>query len=255
MFGTLSIPAYAGVLENDDGGNGPLSAVLISGPSDGRLALNSDGSFTYSNTMYAYGDSFTYEATDGTNYSNIATVSLSFSGSSQPTIEADDNYAVVHDRTLNVSAANGVLAGASDPNGLHLAAVLTSAPSSGSLTLNSDGSFSYTPATHYVGSVTFGVEAYDSSQSSTPVSDSINVTNEPPDAFNDQYYLPTGQTFTTTAANGVLANDSDADGDTLTARLVTGPSHGSLTLNSDGSFSYTPDTGWVGFDSFTYDAS
>ncbi|HQU47394.1 MAG TPA: Ig-like domain-containing protein, partial [Pirellulales bacterium] len=151
MYGTLSIPAYAGVLENDYGGSEPLSAVLISGPSDGSLTLNSDGSFTYSNFMYAYGDSFTYEATEGTNYSNIATVSLSFSGSSQPTIVADDNYTVVHDRTLNVSAANGVLAGASDPNGLHLTAVLTSAPSSGSLTLNSDGSFSYTPATHYVG--------------------------------------------------------------------------------------------------------
>ena len=56
-------------------------------------------------------------------------------------------------------------------------------------------------------------------------------------------------------APGVLENDSDADGVPLTAILVTGPSHGTLTLNGNGSFSYTPTANYNGSDSFTYKAN
>jgi len=49
----------------------------------------------------------------------------------------------------------------------------------------------------------------------------------------------------------VLANDTDADGDPLTAVLVTSAMHGTLALNADGSFSYTPAAGFSGADSFT----
>ena len=52
----------------------------------------------------------------------------------------------------------------------------------------------------------------------------------------------------------MLANDTDADGDSLTARLIGGPSHGRLTLDSNGSFSYLPDADFFGNDSFTYAA-
>jgi VCBS repeat-containing protein len=54
------------------------------------------------------------------------------------------------------------------------------------------------------------------------------------------------------AAQGVLANDIDTAGDTLTATIVTSVSHGTLTLNSNGSFTYTPAAGYTGSDSFTY---
>jgi VCBS repeat-containing protein len=53
----------------------------------------------------------------------------------------------------------------------------------------------------------------------------------------------------------VLANDTDADGNTLTAVKVSDPAHGTVTLNSDGSFTYTPSSGYTGTDSFTYQAS
>ena len=53
----------------------------------------------------------------------------------------------------------------------------------------------------------------------------------------------------------MLANDTDVDGDALTAVLVTGPAHGTLTLNADGSFTYTPDANYNGADSFTYSAN
>ena len=54
---------------------------------------------------------------------------------------------------------------------------------------------------------------------------------------------------------GVLENDTDVDGDLFTARLVSGPSHGTLTLNLDGTLSYTPDPDFNGVDSFTYRAN
>lgn len=59
----------------------------------------------------------------------------------------------------------------------------------------------------------------------------------------------------TVPAPGVLANDVDAEGDAVTAVLVTGPANGALTLNSDGSFTYRPALLFLGNDSFTYQAS
>ena len=53
----------------------------------------------------------------------------------------------------------------------------------------------------------------------------------------------------------MLGNDTDADGDTLTALLAGGPANGSLTLNSDGGFTYTPNAGFNGADGFTYRAN
>ena len=82
----------------------------------------------------------------------------------------------------------------------------------------------------------------------------MGAVNDPPVA-NDDSYSTDEDTTLNVAAPGVLGNDSDPEGDTLTAIKVTDPSHGSLTLNSDGSFSYTPDADFSGSDSFTYKAN
>ena len=71
-------------------------------------------------------------------------------------------------------------------------------------------------------------------------------------ALNDSYYLDENTTLTVPAP-GVQTNDVSADGGSFTSVLVSPPSNGSLTFNSDGSFSYTPDTNFVGLDSFTYE--
>jgi Tol biopolymer transport system component len=65
-------------------------------------------------------------------------------------------------------------------------------------------------------------------------------------------YTAAQDTPLTVAAPGVLANDSDPEGDPLSAQLVSGPAHGTLALNADGSFIYTPAPGYAGSDSFTY---
>ena len=78
--------------------------------------------------------------------------------------------------------------------------------------------------------------------------------NTPPTAVDDSY-AGKEDTALTSAAPGLLANDDDADGDALSVTLVSGPAHGSLTLNLDGSFIYTPDSNYSGADSFTYKVS
>ena len=123
------------------------------------------------------------------------------------------------------------------------------------MTLNADGSFVYTPTTGYVGNVTFSYEAVDSSgASSAPAMVTLSVLPTPPTAVGGSYSLTENTTLTANAAQGVLANASDPNGETLSANLVSGPSDGSLTLNTDGSFFYTPDAGFAGWDSFTYTA-
>ena len=78
--------------------------------------------------------------------------------------------------------------------------------------------------------------------------------NHAPVAINDSYSVPMGGVLTI-AKPGVLANDTDTDGDGLTAVPMSGPSRGTLLLNADGSFTYTPDAGYTGDDSFTYKAN
>ncbi len=82
----------------------------------------------------------------------------------------------------------------------------------------------------------------------------VSPVNDAPAAAGDSYSTAE-DTARTVAAPGVLGNDSDPDGTTLTAVLVSGPSHGTLTLNPDGSFTYTPAANYNGPDSFTYRAS
>jgi VCBS repeat-containing protein len=82
----------------------------------------------------------------------------------------------------------------------------------------------------------------------------VSAVNDAPTVAADAY--STGEdTALTVAAPGVLGNDSDPDGDSLHAVLGSGPSHGTLALNADGSFTYTPAANFNGSDSFTYRAS
>jgi VCBS repeat-containing protein len=249
---TLTVTA-AGVLGNDtDEDNDSLTAVLVSSTSHGNLSLSSDGSFTYTPIPHYVGlDSFQYKANDGAADSNIATVTINVTNNAP--VANDDGYSVLHDHTLSVDAA-GVLGNDTDVDNDPLTAVWVSGPSHGNLSLNSDGSFTYTPNPHYAGLDTFQYKANDGIVDSNIATVTINVTNNIPVANNDSYGVHPN-TPLTVAAPGVLANDTDADGDPLTANWVSGPSHGMLTLNSDGSFTYTSDNNYTGTDSFTYQAN
>ena len=144
---------------------------------------------------------------------------------------------------------------ATDADGDSLTYSVVASPTAGTLTLNANGSFVYTPITSYSGSDSFTFRAFDGQAYSNVATVSITVNPaQPPVANNDSYSTPEN-TVISVGAPGVLGNDSDPNGLPLTAVLYTSPSHGNLTLNSDGSFTYTPTTGFLGTDSFAYEAN
>src|SRR5439155_11708602 len=79
--------------------------------------------------------------------------------------------------------------------------------------------------------------------------------NDAPVATDDSYATAEDTPLTVAAATGVLANDTDVDGDPLTAVLATAPAKGTLALHANGSFTYTPNANVNGSDTFTYHAS
>ena len=247
----------SGVLGNDSDIDGDvLSAVLVGAPSSGMLTLNANGSFSYTpNANFFGGDSFTYRANDGTANSNVATVSITVNAVNDAPVAANDSFSVNEDSLLSI-VAPGVLVNDSDVEGDSLTAFLVSGPGNGTLTFNADGSFSYTPGLNFNGVDTFTYRANDGAANSNAatVTITVNAVNDAPIAANDSYSVNEDNALII-APPGVLANDSDVDGDPLTANLVVGPSNGSLTLNANGSFTYTPNANFNGADSFTYRAN
>ncbi len=251
----LTVTAAAGVLSNDTNPQGTgLTAVIDTNPTRGSVTLNPDGSFTYTPTTGSTGpDTFTYRATDGSIFSAPVTVTVNVAAA-LPTANADAYTATVG-TPLTVPAATGVLSNDTDPNGLALTAAVATQPTHGTLTLNADGSLTYTPTAGYIGTDTFTYQAADSAGQSTPTTVTVNVQSAGlPVANPDTYLLSGGTTLTVPAATGVLANDTDPNGLPLTAAVVTQPTHGTLTLNADGTLTYTPTAGFNGTDTFTYQA-
>ncbi|HEU0010964.1 MAG TPA: Ig-like domain-containing protein, partial [Verrucomicrobiae bacterium] len=254
----LTVPA-PGVLANDTDLDGnPLligTPRPVSAPAHGTLTLNPDGSFTYQPAANYNGlDNFTYLITDGAATSAVATVTITVNPVNDSPVANDDAFTANEDMPLTIPAS-GVLFNDTDVDGDTLAAAVLTGPSHGTLTLNSDGSFTYTPAANYHGPDSFTYRASDGSASATATANiTVRPVNDPPVSADDAYATDE-DTALIIAAPGVLANDSDLDGDTLTAAVVTGPSHGTLTLNGDGSFAYTPAANYHGPDSFTYRAS
>jgi hypothetical protein len=150
----------------------------------------------------------------------------------------------------------GVLENDTDEDGDELSALLVTDVTNGSLTLNEDGSFIYTPSEGFVGTDSFQYRASDGVAESeiTDVIILVEPINNAPEAVEDEYRVDTGSDLQVEKP-GVLENDTDEDGDELSALLVTDVTNGSLTLNEDGSFIYTPSEGFIGTDGFEYRAS
>lgn len=255
--GAILVVAAPGVLSNDSNPNGgSLSVILVSGTTNGTLTLNSNGNFSYiANAGFTGTDTFTYQASDGTVQSNPGTVTLTVTSTNRPPVATNDAYAAQVGSTLTVPSP-GVLSNDTDPDGGSLMTVLTSGTTNGTLTLNPNGSFTYVPNAGFTGSDSFSYRASDGTLQSTPVTVTLTVAsgNQPPVAANDTYAGPAGSALTV-AAPGVLSNDTEPDGGSLSASLVTATTNGTLTLNPNGSFTYVPNAGFTGSDVFSYRAS
>ena len=257
---TPLVIAAPGPLGNDTDPDGDaLTPALLSTTTNGTLAPNLDGSFTYTpNADFAGTDSFTYSVTDPAGLTDTATVTITVTAVNDAPTAVDDAYATDEDTPLVVPAP-GPLGNDTDPDGDVLTAALVTGPTNGTLTGTSTaGAFTYTPNPDFAGTDTFTYTVTDGELTSNVATVTITVTstdNDAPTAVNDAY-ATTEDTPLVIAAPGVLGNDTDPDpGTTLTPALVTDPANGTLTGNLDGSFTYTPNANFAGIDTFTYTVS
>jgi len=232
---------------SDDDGD-PLTFAIVDGPSDGTLS-GTPPDVTYTPDPDSNGeDSFTFKANDGIDDSNIATVTVTV----DPVNDAPeaDPQTVTTDEDVPVDIT---LTG-SDVDGDSLAFLVTSGPSHGTLS-GSDDLLTYTPDADYHGSDSFDFVVNDGTEDSAAATVTIDVgsVNDPPVASDDGYTTDE-DTPLAVGAPGVLANDTDTEGDALSALLAVAPSSGILDLSADGSFTYTPDPDFNGTDTFTYTA-
>jgi VCBS repeat-containing protein len=202
-------------------------------------------------------DSFTYVASDGTNISAPATVTILVAPNDAP-VAADDSYAATAGQTLSVSAP-GVLANDTDPDTDVLSAELATGPTGGSLNLNTNGSFDYTPNEGTV-SDSFTYSASDGTAVSAPATVTITVgaaENQSPVAVDD--YANTDRNVPVFV--NMTSNDSDPDGnlkddfgdvaaDQIT--IVTPPTRGGTVDVLTNGVNFTPKKNFFGTDVFTY---
>ncbi len=167
----------------------------------------------------------------------------------QPPVAAGDSVTTDEDTALNITAP-GVLANDSDPDLDQLTALLIGSPAHGQLTLNSDGSFVYTPTLNFNGVDSFAYQASDGALTSNTASVTITVNpvNDPP--------VANSQSVTTNANSpvAITLSASDVDLDPLTYSIVASPAHGSLS-GAAPNVTYTPSANYSGADSFTFKAN
>jgi len=201
---------------------------------DARVALPGG------DATYALFDRMAYSSKDDTPVGGMVAKLQAGAGSTPPpaptTYATNDAYTVPED--ANPYSGSSVLTNDVGLAGATLAVV--AAPANGTLVLNADGTFEYRPYKDYYGpdgftySATLGGVSY-------PAQVSINVTPEndaPVAAADGPYVNAVGTSIKVDTAHGVLGNDSDPDGDLLTA-VIEGVAPAGLTLNADGSFTYT----------------
>ena len=240
-----------GVLSNDTDPDGDaLSAVLIDGTKHGELNLNADGSFVYVPETDFFGvDSFTYVAQDFRE-SNIATVTLTVTPEYDQAQPVADSYKSISGQSLNVSAANGLLANDLNPDAATLRPIIQTDVTAGNLTIFEDGSFEYAPL-GFAGTMTFTYQLDDGTTVSAAETVTLTI-NTPPEAVDDTLEVNEDESLELTAANGILANDIDPEANLLTATIVDAPSHGQIVTGLDGSLTYVPVANYSGTDLFTY---
>lgn len=264
---TALVVAAPGVLGNDSDPDGdPLTVIWppaagILAPEHGTLTPGSDGAFVYTPFANFHGsDFFTYRVTDGS-MESAATVLITVEPIADAPEAADDDYEVDEDGILSIEAP-GVLANDADPDDDALTAVLDDDVTHGTLDLEADGSFTYTPDHDFHGEDSFTYHASDGGlqSSNVTVTITVNAQNDPPTVIDHACSTVENQSLAADSCEGmstldVLVGSADVDDDPLTAVLDDGVDHGTLVLNSNGTFTYTPYPNFWGTDSFTYHAN
>jgi VCBS repeat-containing protein len=253
-------PVIIAPLANDIDPIGAGVAISGVGAAAGGTVLQTGNLLTYTpNQNFSGQDGFTYTVMLAGGGTDTATVTIDVAApppapNALP-VAGTDAVAAQFETALVIQVAD-LLANDSDPDNDILAFTgIQLAPGNGTAVFDAAaGTIIYTPNAGFTGADAF---AYMITDGTTPVPGIVNITvaastvNAAPVASNDS---ATGDEDTVIAGN-VLGNDTDANGDALTATLLVQATNGVVVLNPDGSFTYTPDANFNGADSFTYRAS
>jgi VCBS repeat-containing protein len=213
---------------------------------DLTIVINDDGSFVSGGVGHTVGTPFTLTAlaTQHSTYqecyygNNLITKSIAVNNAP---VGTGDTKTTPEDMPVS-SAVTGT-----DADGDVLSFTKASDPVHGTVVVNADGTYTYTPQANYNGPDNFTVTIADGKGESVTVTVNIQVT--------PVNHLPTGagDTKTTpeeTPVSGFVTG-TDGDGDQVTFAKATDPGHGSVVVNSNGSYTYTPGAKYNGADNFT----
>jgi large repetitive protein len=238
-------PVVIDVLGNDTDPQGqPLTVTGASAP-NGTVTVNPDGTLSYTpNPNFNGPDTITYTVTDPDGNTDTATVTVDVTPVNDPPVAVDDPLNTVQPgETVIIS----VLGNDSDPDSDPLTVTAASAPN-GTVTINPDGTLTYTPNAGYTGpdeisyTITDGNGGFDSAVVPVTVADT-----QSPVAGDDTATTPED----TPVVIDVLGNDTDPQGQPLTVTGASAP-NGTVTVNPDGTLSYTPNPNFNGPDTITY---
>ena len=243
----------ATVLSNDtDPDDDTLSAAIISQPTNGTVFDNGQGIWTYTPRANFNGtDSFTYQLRDGNGGSSIGVVTIEVAPVNDNPVAVSNEFQTLEDRPITI-LKQVLLANDFDIDGDELSISLLGQPQNGTLIDNGE-SIEYVPDANFNGTDNLVYQISDGNGGSASAALRIVVVpvNDAPVGVDDNYTVAEGLSLN--VATGVLANDSDVDGDTITARVVTQPENGQLILNANGSFVYVHDGSETTSDQFEYE--
>ncbi|WBX75623.1 Ig-like domain-containing protein [Tenacibaculum ovolyticum] len=252
------------VLTNDEDKEGDGQTVTSNtNPTDGVLTINADGSYVYTPAKDFVGnDSFTYTiCDDGTPQScDTATVTITV----LPVIGTEENDAPVANNDTGTTEAdipvNGnLIANDFDLNGdlITINTTPVTNPTNGTVIINADGTYTYTPTPGFIGVDTFEYEICDNGTPSLCDTAIVTINVNADNGLNDTYANDDvfNGNINTVIGGDLLLNDTDPEGDDqiINTTAITDPTNGVVTINADGTFTYTPNTGYVGPDSFVYE--
>lgn len=224
-------------------------------PNDGNVLIRGNGEIVYTpNSNFSGEDSFIYTVTDSSGKTDTATVNVSVGEApvNQAPVAVNDTVVTDYESATTID----VLANDSDDASLVNSSVtIDTDPVNGSVSVNTNGSITYTPNAGYDGtdSFVYTVTDADGAVDTATVNLTVNPvpTNYAPDAANDTTTVNQDSTLSI----AVLANDSDTEDSSFTnsnLSIDANPSNGTVSINTDGTIAYTPDANYIGADSFTY---
>ena len=269
--GTEDSPTSGNVLTNDaDLGDGGGVLAVVASPTRGTLTSfnTATGAFVYTPNANLNGaDTFTYRYTDADGDTQIATVTINVNAVNDAPVDGNETNTVTEDVALDVGAAAGLLANSSDIDGNpRTVSGFTIAGETGpftvgagfvlagrgTITVNSDGSYSFVPVANFAGAIPVVTYTVSDSQGGTDTSTLTLVmqpVNDAPVAVNDARNTVEDSPVTI----AVRGNDTDVDGDVLTVSAVTQGANGTVTIDpATGNPIYTPNANFNGTDTFTY---